>query len=226
MLAARAGYAAAVQWLVDVGDADLDAQDAQGSTALMHASAEGREQPRCMEVLTKAAEDRRAARKSLTSAEEEDRTQGARKNPRWIPNDEAARCMHCQNTEFWKIGLETSRRHHCRCCGFVVCLACMPDGQTVQLDQWVSLTGQMTPSSDEPSTTAQRVCNSCKLHAPGEVQARLQRAAELDIRRTPSAEGRLLHNAVTSASRLEVEVRLTSGADINALDVNGDAPLH
>ncbi|KAI5693441.1 hypothetical protein M8J76_000780 [Diaphorina citri] len=38
----------------------------------------------------------------------------------WIPDNEAAVCMHCKRTQFTVL----SRRHHCRKCGSVVCAPC------------------------------------------------------------------------------------------------------
>lgn len=38
----------------------------------------------------------------------------------WIPDNEAALCMHCRKTKFTTL----NRRHHCRKCGGVMCGAC------------------------------------------------------------------------------------------------------
>jgi hypothetical protein len=63
----------------------------------------------------------------------------ARVNPRWMPDEQAERCMLCMPAwSFRKFGLAGSTRHHCRYCGWVVCQACMPKGQVLQIDRWVS----------------------------------------------------------------------------------------
>ena len=58
----------------------------------------------------------------------------ARKEPRWVPDNEQTRCMLCERVEFGMF----QRRHHCRCCGRVVCAACQPDGQVRALTRWVT----------------------------------------------------------------------------------------
>jgi hypothetical protein len=95
----------------------------------------------------------------------------ARALPRWIPDDEAERCMLCLPD--WTFGVMPGwRRHHCRCCGWAVCSACLPDDQTLELDRWVSSTDGHELKHGSP-TVAKRVCNSCFVHAPDEVRARL-----------------------------------------------------
>ncbi|XP_014365563.2 pleckstrin homology domain-containing family F member 2 isoform X1 [Papilio machaon] len=59
----------------------------------------------------------------------------------WVPDNEAAICMHCKKTQFTVL----NRRHHCRKCGSVVCGPCSSK-------RWV-LRGQ----SDKPL----RVCLQC-----------------------------------------------------------------
>ena len=49
--------------------------------------------------------------------------------------------MLCSDVEFWRAGPAVLTRHHCRCCGWVVCLGCLPEGQTMELDRWVSAAG-------------------------------------------------------------------------------------
>ena len=64
----------------------------------------------------------------------------ARARPRWVPDAEAERCMLCKPS--WRFrAVQGYRRHHCRCCGWVVCAACLPEGQTLQLDRWVTPKG-------------------------------------------------------------------------------------
>ncbi|XP_078334824.1 pleckstrin homology domain-containing family F member 2-like isoform X3 [Crassostrea virginica] len=41
-------------------------------------------------------------------------------SPVWVPDSEAALCMHCKKSQFTLI----NRRHHCRKCGIVVCKDC------------------------------------------------------------------------------------------------------
>lgn len=82
------------------------------------------------------------------------------------------------------------RRHHCRCCGWVVCAGCLPDGQTLQLDRWVSSTAGNTLKYGSP-TKLKRVCNSCAEHAPAEIAERLSQRLpdEQRILCTPTEAG-------------------------------------
>eukprot|EP01043_Picozoa_sp_COSAG02_P047796 COSAG02_NODE_4620_length_5156_cov_2.045284_1_plen_557_part_00 len=103
----------------------------------------------------------------------------ARALPRWIPDEEAERCMLCKPS--WKFRmLPRWRRQHCRCCGWVVCSACAPEDQTLELDRWVSSTAGHEIEHGNPTAT-QRVCNSCAVHAPAEVRVRLA-AGEPELR--------------------------------------------
>jgi hypothetical protein len=99
----------------------------------------------------------------------------ARAQPQWVANAEAERCMLCPPAGappplFWAVGPPRYTRHHCRCCGWVVCLGCLPRGQTVELDRWVSSTVGHPLKQGRP-TKAKRVCNSCAEWAPAEVAA-------------------------------------------------------
>jgi hypothetical protein len=120
-------------------------------------------------------------------AAEPNRTAQARARPRWIPDAEAERCMLCNPD--WRFGpLPGYRRHHCRSCGWVVCAACIPDSQTLELDRWVSSTAGNTLKDGDP-TKPKRVCNSCAEHAPAEVEARLRaRAAAAAAEPEPEPE--------------------------------------
>ena len=112
------------------------------------------------------------------------RKAAARANPRWVPDEEAERCMLCKPD--WKFrSVPGYTRHHCRSCGWVVCADCLPKGQMVEMDRWVSSTAGhelkeakdvMVARSDKYTTKAKRVCNSCAEHAPAEVAARLRMA--------------------------------------------------
>ena len=53
------------------------------------------------------------------------RAAAARRAPRWVPDADAPSCMLCDMV-FWRAGPAAWTRHHCRSCGWVVCLACMP----------------------------------------------------------------------------------------------------
>nr|CAG4652236.1 EOG090X0FI9 [Triops cancriformis] len=59
----------------------------------------------------------------------------------WVPDAEAAVCMHCKRTQFTVI----NRRHHCRKCGAVVCGPCS--------SKKFMLPGQ--------ASKPLRVCNAC-----------------------------------------------------------------
>mmetsp|Transcript_48974 Transcript_48974/g.36056 ORF Transcript_48974/g.36056 Transcript_48974/m.36056 type:complete len:121 (+) Transcript_48974:562-924(+) len=47
---------------------------------------------------------------------------------RWMPNDKGRRCCVC-NKKFRPV---IRRRHHCRCCGLLVCGTCSPEKDYVQ----------------------------------------------------------------------------------------------
>ena len=87
----------------------------------------------------------------------------ARRNPQWIEDKEAACCMLCKQVDFSWIGPASWTRHHCRSCGWVICLECCPADQTMQLASWVSSTTGHPVKTGSP-TKAKRVCNSCKMN--------------------------------------------------------------
>jgi hypothetical protein len=89
--------------------------------------------------------------------------QQARANPRWIEDKAAPYCMLCKQVEFWRTGPASWTRHHCRSCGWVVCLNCCPADQTALLGRWVSSTAGH-PIKEGAPPKAKRVCNSCKEH--------------------------------------------------------------
>jgi hypothetical protein len=101
----------------------------------------------------------------------------ARLNPRWVPDSEATHCMACKTFEFWSSPAPSSwKRHHCRCCGWVVCYGCL--SHTVGLDRWVSSTeGHPVKHQDELSspTKLKKVCRNCATFAPDEVKRRLKK---------------------------------------------------
>jgi hypothetical protein len=102
----------------------------------------------------------------------------ARAQPRWVPDQDAERCMLC-NPDWRFRSIPGKGRHHCRSCGWVVCAGCLPKGQTLELDRWVSSTTGNIRKYGNP-TKAKRVCNSCAEYAPTEVATRL-RAQDIDI---------------------------------------------
>eukprot|EP01046_Picozoa_sp_COSAG06_P034226 COSAG06_NODE_3568_length_5176_cov_22.718732_5_plen_381_part_00 len=87
------------------------------------------------------------------------RAAAARRAPRWVPDADAPSCMLCDMV-FWRAGPAAWTRHHCRSCGWVVCLACMPKDQVLPLDRWVSSTTGHPLKCGAP-TKEKRVCNSC-----------------------------------------------------------------
>ena len=124
---------------------------------------------------------------SRTAAVEPNRAALSRAQPRWVPDAQAERCMLCNPT--WRFrSLPGYRRHHCRSCGWVVCAACLPGGQTLQLDRWVTPQGLVQASDDGPSSEV-RVCNSCAVHAPAEIAARAVAAADCEIEPQPESAG-------------------------------------
>eukprot|EP01046_Picozoa_sp_COSAG06_P049918 COSAG06_NODE_7784_length_2377_cov_17.482880_3_plen_157_part_00 len=74
-----------------------------------------------------------------TSTELATRAAAARHAPRWVPDAYAPSCMLCEMV-FWWVGPMAWTWHHCRSCGWVVCLACMPKDQVLPLGRWVSST--------------------------------------------------------------------------------------
>ena len=91
------------------------------------------------------------------------RAAAARRAPRWVPDADAPSCMLCDMV-FWRAGPVAWTRHHCRSCGWVVCLACMPKDQVLPLGRWVSSTAGHPLECGAP-TKEQRVCNSCVQHS-------------------------------------------------------------
>jgi hypothetical protein len=100
----------------------------------------------------------------------------ARGSPRWVPDAEAALCMLCESTAFGTF----QRRHHCRSCGWVVCAACLPQGQVRELATWVTADGAMD-SMDAPTgdRVLHKVCNGC-------VQALAENAPEGSLSARPA----------------------------------------
>eukprot|EP01048_Picozoa_sp_COSAG05_P018426 COSAG05_NODE_2691_length_2766_cov_3.328084_3_plen_354_part_00 len=120
----------------------------------------------------------------------------ARESPRWVPDAESDRCMLCA-AEFFGAGLgsrmagalglsaaNTTSRHHCRYCGWVVCGTCSPEKvahpskpgvigpQVLAVDRWVSSTDGHPIRILEGDVKEKRVCISCLEHAPTEVAER------------------------------------------------------
>lgn len=62
--------------------------------------------------------------------------------PKWVPDDTSNRCQECRS-EFTLL----HRRHHCRCCGQLLCAGCT-DKRVIMPRPW---------ESPDP----QRVCNKC-----------------------------------------------------------------
>jgi hypothetical protein len=98
-----------------------------------------------------------------TSTELATRAAAARHAPRWVPDAYAPSCMLCEMV-FWWVGPMAWTWHHCRSCGWVVCLACMPKDQVLPLGRWVSSTTGHPLKCGAPMKE-QRVCNSCVLAA-------------------------------------------------------------
>ena len=120
----------------------------------------------------------------------------ARESPRWVPDAESDRCMLCA-AEFFGAGLgsrmagalglsaaNTTSRHHCRYCGWIVCGTCSPEKvahpskpgvigpQVLAVDRWVSSTDGHPIRILEGDVKEKRVCISCLEHAPTEVAER------------------------------------------------------
>lgn len=103
------------------------------------------------------------------------RAAAARRAPRWVPDADAPSCMLC-NMVFWRVGPAAWTRHHCRSCGWVVCLACMPKDQVLPLDRWLSSTAGHPLECGAPMKE-QRVCNSCVPAARAAAEAAAENAA-------------------------------------------------
>eukprot|EP01043_Picozoa_sp_COSAG02_P063953 COSAG02_NODE_9208_length_2288_cov_2.487437_1_plen_474_part_00 len=107
-----------------------------------------------------------------------DRTAAARRKPHWVPDAEAERCMLCKPD--WKFRpIPGYKRRHCRACGWAVCSRCLPDGQELELDRWVTAERVVSASDHGVATESQLVCNCCKEHAPAEVAARRKSAEQV-----------------------------------------------
>jgi hypothetical protein len=106
-------------------------------------------------------------------------TAAARAAPRWVPDAEASSCMLCKpDWQFWNTGLASSKRHHCRYCGWVVCKSCLSCAETgkpltLAVDRWVSIKAEHAVHQLENGATKEKqVCRSCYEHAPAEISAR------------------------------------------------------
>eukprot|EP01046_Picozoa_sp_COSAG06_P017501 COSAG06_NODE_1191_length_10329_cov_229.517107_7_plen_340_part_00 len=103
------------------------------------------------------------------------RAAAARRAPRWVPDADAPSCMLCDMV-FWRAGPAAWTRHHCRSCGWVVCLACMPKDQVLPLGRWLSSTAGHPLECGAP-VKEQRVCNSCVPAARAAAEAAAETAA-------------------------------------------------
>ena len=115
--------------------------------------------------------------KSFARDKQEARQHAARQSPSWIEGAEADSCMLCPQEsrfQFWRLGPDTWRRHHCRSCGWAVCERCCPLKQRLELDRWVSSTAG---HPIKHGLKLKRVCNVCVRRAPPEVRARQFEAA-------------------------------------------------
>jgi hypothetical protein len=107
----------------------------------------------------------------------------ARKHPRWIPDDDAPKCMLCKK-DFGRMS-----KHHCRYCGWVVCKkGCWPYEHKV--DRWLSDEGTFTKTrrlkgnSNPHQHRTKKLCIICHNKAPAEMRARAEKAADEELRRT------------------------------------------
>ena len=114
----------------------------------------------------------------------EARQAAARRAPRWVPDAEAPSCMIC--TRSFSV---TTRRHHCRCCGWVVCDACSPNARTLrwwleEIDEPVQ-SGELwrLAHSKDGCERPLRVCTGCDdARALAEAVAHCkQRLAPMDV---------------------------------------------
>ena len=79
------------------------------------------------------------------------------------------RCMagvHCAKVDFSPL----VGRHHCRYCGWAVCLECWREEKA--LDRWVSSTNHQMKSLEPPEKKMKKVCALCVQHLDAEVMAR------------------------------------------------------
>ena len=101
-------------------------------------------------------------------------TRQARLDGKWIPDEDVSRCMSpvCDKTPPAKFGKKT-RRHHCRCCGLVVCKKCLA-GSKLSVDKWID---KDTRALHEPNGELQevKVCKSCYKQVPDEMKERHER---------------------------------------------------
>ena len=94
----------------------------------------------------------------------------ARANPVWIVDEQyRSACMICEKG----FGL-TTRRHHCRYCGWIICSSCK--GGKLEVDRWLDDDEPhkiKIPSQDEDhEKVSKKVCVCCATHAPGEMDSR------------------------------------------------------
>jgi len=83
----------------------------------------------------------------------------------WIPDSDAATCMHCKKVQFTMV----NRRHHCRKCGLVCCGAC--SSKKILLP--------------DQSSKPLRVCDSCY----DELATQLERSLNKDMKATEDSSG-------------------------------------
>ena len=141
-------------------------------------------------------------------------------DPQWLRDEYLQNCMMCRKAFWdnpggvvsafsWAAKKITDKppiartRHHCRCCGWVLCQVCCPEDQLIPLDRWISSTDPGQDMTCEPGSTineardetpaaetnTKRVFGSCVACAPREVQARLLNPKQLAfLREIPGGE--------------------------------------
>ena len=108
---------------------------------------------RRIDDLQKKQEATEEGQDNPTTTKEEPSAEKRYGNPTWIPDDEYEACMLCDE-DFWLF----RRRHHCRCCGNLVCDECSEGRREL-----ARIVGP-----DAGGTTAgvdgekYRVCNDCE----------------------------------------------------------------